>query len=220
MNDTTNHFRRRVSAPGHCGAENAPGVGYDRFKRAIDIAAALTGITLCLPVLLACGAWVWFTDGGPVLYYQWRVGRDGWLFRLYKLRTMTCDAEHDGQALFATSGDPRVLCGCRWMRRSHVDELPQLWNILVGQMSLVGPRPERPEMFERLKRAIPKLERRLVGKPGLTGLAQIRNGYTNDIAGARKKLAYDLRYLRSRSLLTELRLVFATIPRIWDQSAI
>ena len=220
MKTTTHHHGRRTSRDRPHSAGKDPGVVYDRIKRGMDVVAALVGIVLCTPLLLGCAAWVWFVDGGPVLYYQWRVGRHGWLFRLFKLRTMSCDAERDGRARFAKSGDPRILRGCQWIRRSHIDELPQLWNILAGQMSLVGPRPERPEMFERLKRAIPKLERRLIGKPGLTGLAQIRNGYTNDIAGARKKLAYDLRYLRRRSLITEFRLVLATIPKIWDHAAI
>ena len=132
---------------------------------------------------------------------------------------MTTDAERDGEAQFACSGDSRVLTGCLWMRKSHVDELPQLWNILKGQMSLVGPRPERPEIIERLRRSMPKIERRLIAKPGLTGLAQIRNGYTSDTTGARKKLAYDLRYLRRRNMWQELLLLLGTVPKVWDQGA-
>ena len=106
------------------------------------------------------------------------------------------------------------------MRRSHVDELPQLWNILLGQMSLVGPRPERPEMIEKLRQTIPRIEKRLVGLPGLTGLAQIRNGYTNDLKGARLKMAHDLRYLRSRSFWSEVGLLLQTAPKLWDRSGI
>lgn len=188
-------------------------------KRWMDIAVSLVGLVLCAPVVAISAAWVKFVDGGPVFYHQWRVGRHGWLFRLYKLRTMTTDAESDGLARFARGGDPRILPGCAWMRKSHVDELPQLWNILLGHMSLVGPRPERPEIFEVLRCSMPKIERRLAAKPGLTGLAQVRNGYTNDTLGARKKLAYDLRYLRRRSLRGDLRLLLATVPKVWDQSA-
>lgn len=184
----------------------------------MDVALALTGLAVTALPLCACAAWIRLVDGGPALYWQWRVGRDGWLFRIWKLRTMTLNAEAGGRARFATNQDPRILPGCAWMRRSHVDELPQLWNILVGQMSLVGPRPERPEMIEKLRQTIPRIERRLIGLPGLTGLAQIRNGYTNDVTGARLKLAYDLRYLRCRSLWREISLLLQTVPKLWDRS--
>ena len=99
------------------------------FKRSLDIVAVVLGLILCLPLLAGCGLWIKLMHGGPVLYRQWRVGRDGWLFRIYKLRTMALDAEAAG-VRFATAGDSRILRGCAWMRKSHVDELPQLWNIL------------------------------------------------------------------------------------------
>ena len=199
---------------------NGPGAGFAAFKRTLDIVGAAALLVVLSPVLVACGVWIKLAHGGPVLYRQWRVGRDGWLFRICKLRTMTVDAEADEGAQFATEGDCRVLHGCGWMRKSHVDELPQLWQILVGQMSLVGPRPERPEMFEQLRPTMSRIERRLVVRPGLTGLAQVANGYTNDDAGARRKLAYDLRYLRRRSVMTEIRLLLATIPKIWDRASL
>ena len=199
---------------------NGPGAGFAAFKRATDIVGAAVGLVVLSPVLVACGVWIRLAHGGPVLYDQWRVGRDGWLFRIYKLRTMAADAEAADGARFATEGDCRILSGCGWMRKSHVDELPQLWQILVGQMSLVGPRPERPEMFEQLRPTMARIEQRLVVRPGLTGLAQIANGYTNDDAGARRKLAYDLRYLRRRSVMTEIRLLLATIPKVWDQASL
>ena len=177
------------------------------------------GLTALFPLLAACGVWIRVAHGGPVLYRQWRVGQDGWLFEICKLRTMALDAEADG-VRFATADDSRILRGCGWMRKSHVDELPQLWNIMRGQMSLVGPRPERPEVFEQLRPIMPRMERRLVSRPGLTGLAQVTNGYSNDGAGARLKQAYDLRYLRRRGIREELRLVLATFPKIWDQTAL
>jgi lipopolysaccharide/colanic/teichoic acid biosynthesis glycosyltransferase len=195
-------------------------VGYEVVKRGLDLVGSAAGLVAAAPVLAGCAAWIKCVDGGPVLYRQWRVGHGGVLFRIYKLRTMRSNAERPGTAQFAASRDPRVMPGCAWMRRSHVDELPQLWNILKGDMSLVGPRPERPEIYEELRATLPKVERRLEGRPGLTGLAQIRHGYTNDLAGARRKLAYDLRYLRRRSLLTELSLVLRTIPKVWDQAAL
>jgi lipopolysaccharide/colanic/teichoic acid biosynthesis glycosyltransferase len=189
------------------------------ISRLIDVTAAVCGLMILLPLLAACGLWIKLVDRGPALYWQWRVGHNGWMFRIYKLRTMRSDAERSG-ARFAEADDPRVLPGCGWMRRSHVDELPQLWNILRGNMSLVGPRPERPEILDWLTREVPGIERRLAGKPGLTGLAQVRNGYTNDLSGARRKLAFDLRYLRRRGPWMDMRLVLATLPKVWDHAAL
>jgi lipopolysaccharide/colanic/teichoic acid biosynthesis glycosyltransferase len=197
-----------------------PGWNYRICKRLLDVVGAATGLVLTAPLLLGCAAWVSLIDGGPAFYQQWRVGRDGWMFRIYKLRTMVRRAEGAGPARFASAADPRILPGCRWMRRSHVDELPQLWQILKGQMSLVGPRPERPEIIEQLRPALPGIERRLTDRPGLTGLAQVRNGYANTTAGARRKLALDLRYLRRRSILGEIRLVLQTLPKVWDPAAL
>lgn len=195
-----------------------PGVGFEACKRVLDIIASLAGLVALSPVMLLCVIWIKSVDGGPVLYRQWRVGRDGWLFKIYKFRTMSLDAEREGVQC-ATGSDPRVLPGCQWVRKSHVDELPQLINILLGQMSLVGPRPERPEIIEELRADLPGIERRLAVAPGLTGLAQVRNGYSNDVQGMRRKLAYDLRYLRSRSLVRDAKLILETIPRVWDPTA-
>jgi len=196
----------------------APGLTYRWVKRGMDIVGALIALTLAAPVLVCCALWIRLVDGPNVLYSQWRVGEHGYLFRIYKLRTMRHDAESTG-VRFAKAGDSRVMPGCGWMRRSHVDELPQLLSILWGDMSLVGPRPERPEMVETLRQSIPRIEWRLTGRPGLTGLAQIRSGYANDVAGARRKQAWDLRYLRRRSILGELRIVLGTFPKFWDQAA-
>ncbi|MFP4144086.1 MAG: sugar transferase [Phycisphaeraceae bacterium] len=193
-------------------------IGFRLAKRSLDLAGALAGLVLAGPVMLACAVWIRCVDGGPVFYRQWRVGHRGWLFRLYKFRTMSLDAERHG-AQFAQKGDPRIVPGCRWMRKSHLDELPQLFNVLLGQMSLVGPRPERPEIFERFRERLPSMERRLAGRPGLTGLAQVSCGYSNDLAGIRRKLAADLRYLRQPSVLGDLRLLGLTLPRLWDHSA-
>lgn len=186
----------------------------------MDFVVSLLLLVMLLPVLAICVLWIKSVDNGPAFYSQWRVGHNGWLFRIYKLRTMRSDAERDGRARFSSQNDPRILPGCAWMRKSHVDELPQLWNILTGDMSLVGPRPERPEIMDDLRTKLPGIDRRLAGLPGLTGLAQLRNGYTNDLAGMRRKLAFDLRYLRTRSLLGELRLILGTVPRLWDRSAL
>jgi lipopolysaccharide/colanic/teichoic acid biosynthesis glycosyltransferase len=195
-----------------------PGRVFEAGKRALDVVAALLGLVVLSPLMLFCAAWIKLVDGGPVMYKQWRVGRDGWLFNIYKFRTMGLDAERQG-VRFATDGDPRILPGCKWVRKCHADELPQLVNILRGQMSLVGPRPERPEIIEQLRDDMPGIERRLEAAPGLTGLAQVRNGYSNDLAGMRRKLAFDLRYLRSRSLTRDMTLILETIPRVWDPTA-
>lgn len=213
------HGSGTAAGAGELSWAGDPGLGFAWFKRALDIVSAVVGMALLFPALAVCACWIKLADGGPVLYRQWRVGRDGWLFGIYKLRTMGVDAEAGG-VRFATAGDSRIMRGCGWMRKSHVDELPQLWNILIGQMSLVGPRPERPEMFEELRPLMPGIERRLVSRPGLTGLAQVVSGYSNDGAGARRKLAYDLRYLRRRGVVEEVRLVLATVPKIWDRTAL
>ncbi len=195
-----------------------PGKAYDLGKRLFDLVGAAFCLVLTSPVMVICACWIKLTDGGPVLYKQWRVGKNGWLFRVYKFRTMRMNAETDG-IQFAATDDPRVMPGCNFLRKSHIDELPQLFNILFGQMSLVGPRPERPEIFEEFRHDMPGFERRLAAAPGLTGLAQVRNGYTNDKDGMRRKLAYDLRYLRRRTLFGDLLLVMQTIPKFWDRSA-
>ncbi len=197
-----------------------PSLRFNLVKRSLDIVGASVGLILVAPILLVCAAWIKLADGGPVFYSQWRVGQDGWLFRIYKLRTMSLTAERCGDARFASARDPRIIPGCNWMRRSHADELPQLINILLGQMSLVGPRPERPEIMEQLRQDIPGIDKRLATRPGLTGLAQVRNGYTNDVQGTRRKLAYDLQYLRTRSIKTDLILILQTLPCVWDQAAL
>jgi lipopolysaccharide/colanic/teichoic acid biosynthesis glycosyltransferase len=175
-------------------------------------------LIVLLPLLIGCAAWIKVVDGGPVFYYQWRAGRDGWLFHMCKFRTMRKDAESTSVRL-ATEGDSRVLPDCGWMRRSHVDELPQLIHVLFGQMSLVGPRPERPEIIEQIHNDLPHFSQRLVAAPGLTGLAQVRLGYSNDLDGMRQKLNCDLHYLRHRSVMGDLRVLLATIPKLWDRAA-
>ncbi len=131
-------------------------------------------------------------------------------FVLYKFRTMRIDAEKNG-AQFATKGDPRVTSIGRFLRKTRLDELPQLWNVLRGEMSLVGPRPERPEFIESLSQEVPNYLLRLGIKPGLTGLAQVLNGYDNDIAGFRRKVALDLLYLQNCCLANDVKILFRTV---------
>lgn len=196
----------------------SPGMRFEVAKRMVDLCGSLLALTLFAPLLVFAGVWIKFADGGPVFYRQCRVGRDGKLFQIWKLRTMRTDAEANGPQ-FASDNDPRIISGCGWMRTSHIDELPQLLNILRGDMSLVGPRPERPELMDQLRKDLPGLDRRLGATPGITGLAQIVNGYTNDLDGMRRKLDLDLRYLERRSISLDVQLICKTFPRFWDRTA-
>lgn len=200
------------------GRVASPGRAFEIAKRLVDLFGALLALLIFSPLMILAAVWVKLADGGPVFYRQVRVGRDGKLFKIWKLRTMRIDAEKDGPR-YASDNDPRIVPGCGWMRTSHVDELPQLLNILRGDMSLVGPRPERPELIEQLRDELPHVDRRLAGTPGITGLAQVVNGYTNDLEGMRRKLDLDLRYLESRSITLDIRLILKTFPRFWDRSA-
>jgi lipopolysaccharide/colanic/teichoic acid biosynthesis glycosyltransferase len=156
---------------------------------------------------------------GPVFYVQARVGKGGEIFNMYKLRTMRSDAEIDTGAVWAAKDDPRIIPGCRWMRHSHVDELPQLINVIKGQMSLVGPRPERPGILAELEKVYPDVRKRLTVRPGITGLSQVRNGYDTSVGSFRRKLAADLEYIEKRRWSQELRILMATVPRLSDKQA-
>lgn len=190
------------------------------FKELLDMIGAVVALVVFAPVMLLCALLIKVWDPeGPVLYTQVRVGLNGRLFTIYKMRTMYMDAEAHGHAVRAGEDDPRIIPVCRWMRRSHVDELPQLINILRGEMSLVGPRPERPELFESLCQELPDFERRLEVKPGLTGLAQVKNGYDTDSESVRRKLQYDLEYIENMSLRMEFKLLFSTVSKFRDEGA-
>ena len=190
------------------------------FKDIFDVVGSAAAVLAFAPVMAVCALLIKVSDPkGPVLYRQVRVGRNGRLFTIYKLRTMYVDAEAHGKAVRAGQDDPRVIPVCRWMRRSHVDELPQLINIISGDMSLVGPRPERPELFEELSRALPEFERRLAVKPGLTGMAQSSNGYDTDTESVRRKLRYDLQYVDGMCLGMDFKLLLATIAKFNDSGA-
>jgi exopolysaccharide biosynthesis polyprenyl glycosylphosphotransferase len=178
-------------------------------KRAFDIGGALFVLALAAP-LMALIAVVLRTTHGPVLYRQVRVGDGGRRFKICKFRTMRVDAEQPGEARWAVERDPRVTRLGLILRRSHFDELPQLWNVLKGDMSLVGPRPERPEFIATLEQTIPFWSRRLLVKPGITGWAQLRCGYTSDAKSAAEKLSYDFWYIRHRTLVVDVALCVRT----------
>ena len=167
-------------------------------------------IVLAAPVLLLTALAVKLTSRGPVLYSQTRVGKNGKLFTLYKIRSMFHDCEKDSGARWSTPGDSRITPIGAFLRKTHLDELPQLWNVLRGDMSLVGPRPERPEFTPALERAIPHYRDRLAVRPGVTGLAQVQLAPDTDMTSVRRKLAYDLYYIRYRGLCLDLRLIACT----------
>jgi exopolysaccharide biosynthesis polyprenyl glycosylphosphotransferase len=178
-------------------------------KRVFDIVAAVVGLVLAAP-LMAVMALLTRTTPGPVLVRQTRVGEGGRCFTVLKIRTMRCDAEVGG-ATFACDDDPRVTRVGRVLRRAHLDELPQLWNVLKGDMSMVGPRPERPEFIQMIEDSVPFWSRRLLVKPGVTGWAQILGDYASDCDGMARKLSYDLWYLRHGSVLVDLAICVETV---------
>jgi lipopolysaccharide/colanic/teichoic acid biosynthesis glycosyltransferase len=183
---------------------------YGVLKTAVDRLVALVLLTVSAPVILLAAVAIKLTSRGPVLYAQTRVGRGGRPFTIYKLRSMTHDCEQQSGARWCTAGDPRVTAVGRFLRATHIDELPQLWNILRGDMSLVGPRPERPEFVPQLEKAIPRYRERLRVRPGLTGLAQVQLPADTDLESVRRKLACDLYYVERRGFWLDLRILLST----------
>jgi exopolysaccharide biosynthesis polyprenyl glycosylphosphotransferase len=180
-------------------------------QRLLDLAGGLLGLALLLLVLPPVALAIRLESRGPIFYRQMRAGRGGRPFRVLKFRTMIDQAEADGHARWATAGDERVTRVGRFLRRARLDELPQVWNVLRGDMSLVGPRPERPELITLLEQQIPFYRARLLVKPGLTGWAQINYGYGRSVDDAQVKLEYDLYYIEHQSLWLELIILFRTI---------
>jgi sugar transferase (PEP-CTERM system associated) len=185
------------------------------LKRTIDIGVGLVGMAAGAPVMLLVAAAVWATSRGPVLYHQNRVGLNGRLFMVHKFRTMRVDAEAEtGPVWAARHGDPRVTPVGRFLRRTRLDELPQLWNVLIGEMSLVGPRPERPEFVAKLSEQIPYYRQRHFVRPGLTGWAQVRYTYGASVEDALEKLQYDLFYIKNLSIPLDLFIILQTIKTV------
>jgi sugar transferase (PEP-CTERM system associated) len=185
------------------------------LKRALDVVSALVGLVLSAPILLVLAAIIKITSPGPVFYSQRRVGRDSHIFTVYKLRSMCDHAERQtGPVWAARNGDARVTRIGRVMRRTRLDEIPQFWNILIGNMSFVGPRPERPEFVQSLSEQIPFYRQRHVIKPGLTGWAQVRYTYGATVEEAMEKLQYDLFYVKHLSVTFDLFIIFETIKTV------
>lgn len=183
---------------------------YPPVKRAADIVLVLVLGLVALPLLLILIVLVKLTSGGPALYSQVRVGQNRRRFMIYKVRTMSHDCERLSGPKWSTSDDPRVTAVGRVLRRTHLDELPQLWNILRGDMSLIGPRPERPEFVGELEKVLPRYARRLDVPPGLTGLAQVNLPPDVDQESVRRKLAFDLHYAERIGPWLDLRILLGT----------
>jgi lipopolysaccharide/colanic/teichoic acid biosynthesis glycosyltransferase len=179
-------------------------------KSLVDFGLATLLLVATAPLIGLAMLLVKLTSRGPVLYSQTRVGRHGRPFTIYKIRTMLHQCESLTGARWSTPGDSRVTWLGRWLRRTHVDELPQLWNVLRGDMSLIGPRPERPEFVPQLEQAVPHYRGRLQVRPGLTGLAQVQLPPDTDLQSVRVKLAYDLCYVQRLSWWLDMRLLAAT----------
>ena len=202
----------------------SPGCHASRFhlayKRAASILVSILGLTLSFPLLPFIVLAIRLSSRGPVFYRQKRVGRDGIPFSCFKFRTMTADAEADSGPAWAGEDDPRVTPVGRFLRMSRLDEVPQLWNVLRGDMCLVGPRPERPEFVEILSREIPYYQLRHTIRPGITGWAQIRFQYGSSVEDAKEKLRYDLFYIKNMSIGLDLLVFFQTIKVIlWSRGA-
>ncbi|MCC7138526.1 MAG: sugar transferase [Planctomycetes bacterium] len=182
----------------------------DASSRFLDIVGSLVLLVLAAPLLFACAVAIVLDDGFPVFYRQRRVGRAGRPFDVIKFRSMRKDAESRSGPVWASEGDPRITRVGRFLRRYRLDELPQLWNVLVGQMALVGPRPERPHFCDVLREQVPLFELRTIVRPGLTGWAQVRLAYGASADDARAKLEYDLFYVMRRSLWFDVAILAET----------
>ncbi len=189
-------------------------------KRALDLLLASTLLLLTLPIILVAVVAILLESGRPILYRQTRVGRRGATFDVYKFRSMRQDAEQDGKAVWASAEDDRVTRVGRIIRKFRIDELPQLLNVLKGDMSFVGPRPERPEFVAELAQAIPYYDLRHHVKPGITGWAQVSYPYGSSIKDSREKLQYDLYYLKNYSVFLDVNILLQTVQVIlWGKGA-
>jgi sugar transferase (PEP-CTERM system associated) len=194
----------------------------DRIKRLFDIAVSLSLLILASPVIVLAAFAVWVESGfrGPILYRQARVGSNDTVFNVFKFRSMRPDAEADGTARWAIVNDDRITRVGRILRRYRIDELPQIYNVLRGEMSFVGPRPERPEFVDHLEGIFPRYADRHRVKPGLTGWAQIRYPYGASDRDAFEKLQYDLYYVKNRNLQLDLTILLQTAEVVlWGRGA-
>jgi len=187
---------------------------YPAIKRAVDIFLVLLSLPLAAPIMLGAAIWIKLDSPGPILFIQERMGQGGKPFRMVKFRTMRTDAERNG-AMFARDGDSRVTKIGRWFRKFRIDELPQFWNVLKGQMSLIGPRPEQVPFARQFADEIPYYSYRHLVKPGITGWAQVTHGYAAGKNETQEKLEYDLYYVKHFSFWLDLLIILKTIRTIF-----
>ncbi len=183
---------------------------YWMTKRTVDVMLSILGIILLSPLFLLAIVLIKCTSKGSVIYKQTRVGKYAQFFEIYKFRTMKIDAEKSTGPVWAKKNDKRLIPVGQFLRKTHLDELPQFFNVLKGEMSLVGPRPERPVFVEKFLTVIPDYEKRLTVRPGITGLAQVRHRYDETLADVRKKVKYDVLYIKNYCLWTDLRIFLRT----------
>jgi exopolysaccharide biosynthesis polyprenyl glycosylphosphotransferase len=186
---------------------------YHVLKRGVDVGGALFGLLCMLVAWPVISLAIWAESGRPIFFRQTRLGRGGQRFEIFKFRTMVPEAEAEGPR-WASPDDDRVTRVGWWLRRIRLDESPQFLNVLSGEMSLVGPRPERPEFIEQLEQEIPFFRARLLAKPGLTGWAQVNYGYAGTVADTALKLQWDLYYIKNQSLWLDLLIIIRTVPVI------
>jgi len=184
-----------------------------KIKRIMDITVGSFGLLFSLPILIPSLLVIALNSGFPVFFSQTRTGFLGREYVLYKLRTMKKDAENDG-AVWANKKDSRITHVGKFLRKWRIDEIPQFWNIIIGDMSIVGPRPERPEFQEQLKKDVPHWNCRHLVKPGLTGWAQIQFEYASDLKSSEEKLAYDLYYIKHASIIFDIQIILSTLRSI------
>lgn len=184
---------------------------YDFYQRTVDVILSLIGLIVGLPLILIFGLLVKLEDKGPMTYKQERVGKDGKVFYIYKLRSMRTDAEKFG-AQWATKNDPRITKVGNFIRKTRIDELPQLFNILKGDMSIIGPRPERPSFTVEFNENIPGFINRLAVRPGLTGWAQVNGGYEMT---PEEKLKADIYYMKHRSFFMDMNILLKTVKVVF-----
>jgi exopolysaccharide biosynthesis polyprenyl glycosylphosphotransferase len=183
---------------------------FEMLKRAMDILGGLVGMIFLIIIFPFVALAILLDSGRPVLYKQIRMGRGGQLYYIYKFRTMRQDAEADGQPQWAEENDRRATKVGRFLRKTHIDEIPQFYNVLQGEMSLVGPRAERPELVEWFQMHVPFYRARLLVRPGMTGWAQVNQQYASTIDETIEKLEYDLYYIMHRNILMDLRIIVQT----------
>lgn len=188
------------------------------FKRTLDLTMASLGLLSSAPLMILVALTVKLDSSGPVLFRQVRVGKKGKTFTMFKFRTMRQDAEHKTGPVWAQKNDGRVTRIGGFLRATHLDELPQLFNVLKGDMSLVGPRPERPYFVSEFKKVVPNYEKRLLVKPGITGLAQVRQRYDETIEDVKRKVRYDILYIQKMCPFVDLKILTMTLGSVISKS--